>query len=77
MADFPTSPHFGLGLDVANLVVNAMANGVTHDQVIDTLEHLTSLARLSKAMGLNLGALHERVPASTFSRRSFATDVRG
>lgn len=70
----PTSHQFKLGVAIGHLVVNAMQDGATYDEVIATLDHTVNLARLNQAMQVDFASLSRRVPQGTFSRHP-ATNI--
>lgn len=54
MSDMPTSIQYRLGVDIGRLVVDAMRDGATYSEVIETLEHCRFLALRNEAFGVDL-----------------------
>lgn len=54
MSDNPTSVQYRLGVEIGHLVVKAMGDGATYDEIIDTLGHSIDIAARNKAMGVPL-----------------------
>lgn len=52
MIDCPTSAQYRLGVEIGRLVVAAMREGMTHDEVIATLAHCTALAIRNREFGI-------------------------
>lgn len=71
----PTSGQNGLGLAIGQLVVEAMQNGASYDEVIATLDHCANLARLNQAMQADFASPARRVPQGTFRHRHHATHI--
>lgn len=57
MSDNPTSVQYALGVKIGRLIVEAMKDGASYDEVIETLHHSKRLAERNKEFGIDLTKL--------------------
>lgn len=75
MAEHQSAAGQRLGTAIGHLVVNAMVEGASYQEVIGTLDHLGNLARLNEKMKVDFTALARRVPQGTFGPRHPSTGI--
>ena len=52
----PLSTQYALAVGLGRQLVGAMMAGASHDELIPTLDHCANLARITKAMQVDLAA---------------------
>lgn len=61
----PTSLQYALGVEIGHLIVAKMRAGMTYDEVIDTLAHVTGLAIRNREFGISYDGSTPILPTIT------------